>query len=126
MISNATHDKTNTLADQAASSAGQAIKSTQEFANSTLDGLAATAEDVRQKAAPMLNQASDQATTLAHRGVDAVRDTTLELRDKAQRASENTVSYIKEDPVKSMLIAAATGAALMAMVSLMSRARDRA
>lgn len=126
MNNSSTYDQTNKLADQAASSAEQAIKSTQTFANSALDGLSGTVEDVRQKAAPLLNSAGEQATALAHRGVDAVRDTTQELRDKAQRASATTVNYIKEDPVKAMLIAAATGAALMAMVSLMSRPRDRA
>jgi ElaB/YqjD/DUF883 family membrane-anchored ribosome-binding protein len=126
MNNSSTYDESNKLADQAASSAEQAIKSTQTFANSALDGLSGTVEDARQKAAPLLNNAGEQVTALAHRGVDAVRDTTQELRDKAQRASESTVSYIKEDPVKAMLIAAATGAALMAMVSLMSRPRDRA
>lgn len=126
MNNSSSYDQTNKLADQAASSAEQAIKSTQTFANSALDGLSGTVEDVRQKAAPLLNSAGEQATALAHRGVDAVRDTTQELRDKAQRASATTVNYIKEDPVKAMLIAAATGAALMAMVSLMSRPRDRA
>jgi hypothetical protein len=43
------------------------------------------------------------------------------LRDKALRASDNTVGYIKDEPVKAMLIAAATGAALMALVSLITR-----
>ena len=37
------------------------------------------------------------------------------------RAQDTTVGYIKDEPVKSMLIAAATGAALMALVSMMSR-----
>ena len=34
-------------------------------------------------------------------------------------ASDLTVNYIKDEPVKSILIAAATGAALMGLVSLM-------
>ena len=39
-------------------------------------------------------------------------------------ASDATVNYIKEEPVKSILVAAATGAALMALVSMMSRSRS--
>jgi ElaB/YqjD/DUF883 family membrane-anchored ribosome-binding protein len=35
------------------------------------------------------------------------------------------VQYVRAEPVKAVLIAAATGAALMALVGLMSRSRDR-
>ena len=45
-------------------------------------------------------------------------------RDRAAKVSDNTVGYIKDEPMKSMLIAAATGAALMALVSLVTRNRD--
>lgn len=41
------------------------------------------------------------------------------------KASDDTVSYIKDEPVRAMLIAAATGAALMALLSMMGRSRDR-
>lgn len=75
--------------------------------------------------APMLTRAAEQATAMAHRGIDAVREGSQQVRDKAQRASENTVQYIKDEPVKAVLIAAAAGAALMALVSLVSRSRDR-
>ena len=128
MISNALTDQptqTNRLADQAAQSADNAIKATQRVANEALDGLAGTVQDMRQQATPLLNRASEQAGALAQRGADALRDGTQQLRDKALRASDSTVSYIKDEPVKAMLIAAATGAALMALVNLMSGSRRR-
>jgi ElaB/YqjD/DUF883 family membrane-anchored ribosome-binding protein len=75
--------------------------------------------------APMLARAAEQATAFAQRGIDVVRDGSQQVRDKAQRASETTVRYIKDEPVKSVLIAAAAGAAIMALVSLLSRSRDR-
>jgi ElaB/YqjD/DUF883 family membrane-anchored ribosome-binding protein len=53
-----------------------------------------------------------------------VRDSSQQLREKAVQASDQTVAYIKDEPVKSMLIAAATGAALMGLISLMGRSRD--
>ena len=49
-----------------------------------------------------------------------------QLRDRAHRASDGTVNYIKDEPVKAVLIAAATGAALMALVALIGRPSDRA
>jgi ElaB/YqjD/DUF883 family membrane-anchored ribosome-binding protein len=75
--------------------------------------------------APMITRAAEQATAVAQRGVDAVREGSQQVRNKAQHASESTVNYIKDEPIKSVLIAAATGAALMALVSLASRSRDR-
>ena len=74
--------------------------------------------------APLLNRAGQQISSLAHDGMDAVRDGSRHLRDSAQQASKYTVGYIRQEPVKSMLMAAATGAALMALVSLVTRSRD--
>ena len=128
MITNALTDplnQSNRLADQAAQSADNAIKATQRVANQALDGLADSVQDLRQQAAPLLNRTAEQAGALAQRSVDAVRDGTQQLRDKALRASDSTVNYVKEEPVKAMLIAAATGAALMALVNLMSGSRHR-
>ncbi len=125
MFSNKTVEANNGLADQAAKSADQAIRSTQRVANEALDGLAGSVQDLRQQAAPLLNRVSEQAGAMAQRGVDAVRDGSAQLREKALQAQDTTVSYIKDEPVKAMLIAAAAGAALMAMLSLMTRSHDR-
>lgn len=77
------------------------------------------------QATPVLNRATEQASALAHRGVDSVLNTSKQLRDRALRVSENTVSYVKDEPVKALLIAVATGAAVMALLSLIGRSRDR-
>jgi ElaB/YqjD/DUF883 family membrane-anchored ribosome-binding protein len=120
-----TPDPTNRLVDQAALSADNAIKSTQRVANEALDSLAGGVEGLRHQAGPALNRVGEKASTLAHRGVDAVRESSQQLRDRALRASDSTAAYIKDEPVKSMLIAAAAGAALMALVSLMGRSPRR-
>lgn len=39
----------------------------------------------------------------------------------ANQASDKTIAYIRDEPVKSMLIAAATGAALVALARLIGR-----
>jgi ElaB/YqjD/DUF883 family membrane-anchored ribosome-binding protein len=72
-----------------------------------------------------LKTVAEQASAMAHRSVDAMRDSSVHVRETAKRMSDETVNYIKADPVKSMLMAAATGAVLMAMVSLMSSTRNR-
>lgn len=111
---------TKNLADQAANTADQAIRATQQRANQALDGLADTVQDARAKATPVLERANE----LAHRGMTAVRDGSQQLRESAQRATDTTVEYVKAEPVKAMLVAAAVGAALMALLNVMGRARS--
>ncbi len=113
------------LADQAAQSAENAIKSTQRAANGALDSLSSTVQDVRDQAAPAYNRLKTQTEELANCGMDALRNTSQQVRDTAAKASDQTLGYIKDEPLKAVLIAAATGAALMALISLMSRSRDR-
>lgn len=61
---------------------------------------------------------------MATDALDALRARSDQLREKAVRASDRTVEYIKDEPFKAVLIAAATGAALMALVTLVSRSRN--
>ena len=62
---------------------------------------------------------------VAHDALDSLHDTSRQLQHTAQGASDSAVRYIKHEPVKAMLIAAATGAALMALISLASQTRHR-
>jgi len=125
MFLNSTPEKSNTLVEQASQTADQAIKASHQSANEALDSLAGAMQDLRHQATPVLERASGQVSDMAHRGMDSVRETTHQLRLKAEHASEGTVNYIKNEPVKAILIAAATGAALMALINLISHSRDR-
>jgi ElaB/YqjD/DUF883 family membrane-anchored ribosome-binding protein len=112
------------IADGAASTAQGAIRSTQRAADQALDRLSDKVEDVRSQAAPLLNKVTSQAEAAARRGMEAVRDTSQQLRERAMQASDMTVAYVKDEPIKAMLIAAATGAMLMGIISLLGRSRD--
>ena len=122
MITNPS-EPTNRLVDSAAQSAEQAIKSTQRVANGALDGLSHGVKDLQDQAKPLLNRAAEQASDMAHRSLEAAREGSQRIRDQAQHATDSTLGYIKQEPVKAVLIAAATGAALMALIGLMSRSR---
>jgi ElaB/YqjD/DUF883 family membrane-anchored ribosome-binding protein len=111
--------------DQAEKLTDQVIKSTEHASNEALESLVDSLDEVRQRAEPLLHRASEQVSAMAQRGLHSVRDTSQQWRDQAQRVSENTVSYVRVEPVKSMLMAAATGAALMALFTLLSRSRGR-
>lgn len=125
MLSNKPVEKLHNLTDQAARTTEQAVQSTQNLAHNALDSVSDTIKDAQQQAAPLLNRATEQASAMAQRGMDTVRETSKNLVDNAQRATDRTVSYVKDEPVKAMLIAAATGAALMAMLSMISHSRNR-
>lgn len=111
-------------ADKVAGTAQSAIQSTQRAADSAFDTLSTKVEDLRGQAAPLLNRVSSQAEAAARRGIEAVRDTSQQLREKALRASDSAVGYVKDEPIKAMLIAAATGALLMGIISMLGRSRD--
>jgi ElaB/YqjD/DUF883 family membrane-anchored ribosome-binding protein len=119
-------DHSHNVVDQAALSAEHAIKAAQHATNSALDRLTGTVQDLRGEASPLLDGATAGASEFIHRGIDAVRDSSRQLREKAHQASDGTVAYIKEEPIKSVLYAAAAGAALVALISLLTRSRDRA
>ena len=126
MYSSKPFEQSSKFSDTAAQSADQDKKSTASDAGDALGSLTGTVQDIRQQAGPLLDRAAEQASALAQRGVDTVRERSQQLRDKAVRASERTMKYVKDEPVKSVLIAMATGSALMALASRRSRSRERA
>ncbi len=118
-------DAGSTAVDAAAHGADQAIRSSQRLANQTLDHLAAQVESARTSAGPALDGFANDATSLAHRSADAVRHRTDQLRDQALHARDATRGYIQQEPLKAVLIAAATGAALVALGTLLSHRGHR-
>ncbi len=74
--------------------------------------------------ADLAARSANDAGAPTERGVDAARAGIHQARDNAQRASRSALTYIKSVPIKSMLIAGAVGAALMAVVSVVVRPRD--
>jgi ElaB/YqjD/DUF883 family membrane-anchored ribosome-binding protein len=110
----------NNLEDQADS----ALKSGQRTMHEAVDSLSDTAQDFKDQAAPVLNRVAAKAEELARRSADVMRDRSEAIRERALRSSDATIGYIKDEPLKSILIAAAAGAALMALVTLLGRNRD--
>jgi ElaB/YqjD/DUF883 family membrane-anchored ribosome-binding protein len=66
------------------------------------------------------------AISRGERGAHAVRSRIRQARDSAQRASRDTANYVKNEPIKAILIALAVGALLSAVVGRMFRSRDGA
>jgi ElaB/YqjD/DUF883 family membrane-anchored ribosome-binding protein len=116
---------TPNVVNKVADNASEALRSTQGAANTAFDKLSAGVESARDRAAPALDRLSQQAEELARRSIDTVRERSALLREKAVQLSDATTGRIRDEPLKAMLIAAATGAALMALLTLLSRSGDR-
>ncbi len=124
MLSKTSPESVNGAADKAARSAEHLAKSATRAASDALETVAAAAHEVSDDAiAPLLNRAADQLNALGQRGADAYREGSLRIRATANRASTTTRTYVRDEPVKAMLIAAASGAALMAILRLLGRSR---
>ena len=118
-------DPVENLADSASNAMEATKRTAQDLAADTRDSVNRAANGLRADVAPFVRQATEQVSDLAHRGADAVRHTAHQVRESADAATARTRDYIKDEPVKSVLIAAATGAALMALISMMSHSRSR-
>ena len=96
------------------------------MSNSTLaEATGAIVDQAAQCAQGTIASTQRLAHDALQRGLDGVRDASQQVRESAQHASHSTVNYIKDEPVKAMLIAAATGAALMALIGLLNQSRAR-
>ncbi|KQV78745.1 hypothetical protein [Rhizobacter sp. Root1221] len=116
-------DQTNAAADRAAEAADHMVSTTRRVANDALDHVESAIHSARANVQPAISRIATQAETLARKGLDAVKDGAYQVRDRAQTLGDVTVRYVKDEPVKAVLIAAATGAALMALLSLVQSAR---
>jgi ElaB/YqjD/DUF883 family membrane-anchored ribosome-binding protein len=104
------HNETDRLTAAAEDAARQTSRTAQQGMERVSDSLG----EARAQTGEAFRNLAHSTEELAHRGMDVVRDKTMHVRD-------TTTHYIQDEPVKSMLIAAAVGAALMGLVAMFSR-----
>ncbi len=101
--------------------AQQAIRSTQQAATHALDQFADAVQQAHDQAVPRIEQLGERAETLTRHGIDAARQRAARLREAAHHTQDRTVGYIRAEPVKSVLIAAALGAVLVGVWRMASQ-----
>ena len=107
--------------NRAAAQLKSAERDAQAAIGSAVDGLASAYGDAK----PLLSRWSERARDYASDGYDAARERAAALRDRGQQAVDSTRGYVKEEPIKSLLIAAAVGAAVIALVEVVRVRRNR-
>jgi ElaB/YqjD/DUF883 family membrane-anchored ribosome-binding protein len=105
----------------AAQGAADVASTTRRAVGNSMDEVSASLDNARHETGAALRQLVSDSEALAHRGMESVRDGADHLRQSSLHARDATSEYIQHEPMKSVLIAAAAGAALMALVALFSR-----
>ncbi len=83
------------------------------------ESLIQTLRQAERGIAPTLQHLAEQAGELARAGRDALASGSKELDAGVHRTSERTLDYIRHEPVKSVVMAAALGAAAVALLHLL-------
>lgn len=114
-------DVAKRVVDKSAEAAQHALSSGRGAANRTLDGLSNRIDSAQDVAAPAVQHAVERTQDLGHQTMELMRSGAQQLRDQAQHARDASVVYVRQEPLKSMLMAAAVGAGLMAIATLFMR-----
>jgi ElaB/YqjD/DUF883 family membrane-anchored ribosome-binding protein len=112
------------FADSAADKVQGGIRQAQRTANEAGSALSDKIDDLRSDAGPLVRKAANRASSFGKSGLDAVTDAAQRARDSASDAADSIISYTKENPVKALAIAAASGALLFAALKILRAARD--
>lgn len=116
-------DAATHLADRAAEQAEQVLSGTRRVANQTIDRLQDGVDSLQSELPGGLSRAAAKMDDLARRGLDNARHASERVRLEMSRTGDATVGYIRDQPVKSVLIAAAAGAGIAALIGLLQSRR---
>ena len=88
-------------------------------------GISETVHDLVREAKPMLHHATDRMADrvheLAQQGLNVACKGQRELEDMGHDVSSRAERMVRHEPFKAMLVAAGVGAAVVALVGLMTR-----
>lgn len=110
--------------DEAAHAAAEAGERTRGYAHEALDQAEEKIREIRQSVDPMVDMMSAKAQKLARQSLDIAAEARQKAQDSLTRYADVTTRYVAEQPVRSVLIAAAVGAAVALLVSSSRRRRD--
>ena len=119
-LSNASASTTEHF-NRAAASLKAAERDAQAAIGSAVDGLTSAYGDAK----PALSRYAQRARDYASDGYDAARERAAALKERGAQAVDSTRGYVQDEPIKSLLIAAAVGAAVIALVEVVRVRRNR-
>lgn len=113
------------VSDDVLQTASHAVDSTRDYANHALDKAENKVRELRGDVDPLVDMLASKAQKLARQSLDMA----AEAKDKAQqslsRYASATTHYVAEQPMRSVLIAAAVGAAVALLVASSRQRKNR-
>jgi len=108
---------TQKVSDDMMSSAGKALEATREHANQALDKAESKVRELRGSVDPVVEMLASKAQKMARQSLDMASEAKERAEKSFKHAADVTTRYVSEQPMRSVLIAAAVGAAVALLVS---------
>ena len=112
-------------ADRTATVAEGAIQSARSLTNGALDRAEASVKAMHEAAPTRLSRAATQVDEFAQRSMDKAKAAGAYCKDQANVYSEKAADTVRAQPLKSVMVAAATGAAVATLVTLVTTRKSR-
>ncbi len=83
-----------------------------------------TVKNFAKQGRAFLDDATDQVQSMTGRSFGALNDTAQQALDAVSDATDTAIGYAKKNPGKALLIAAASGALVLAVLKMLAPSRD--
>lgn len=109
------------MVSKVANKADQALDATQERVEHAEKSIQNGLNEIREAVPVHLSRAANHAEELARAGIDKARAAGQSVANGAGHLRAQTVSYVREEPTKAMLMAVAAGAVATLLIGWASR-----
>lgn len=96
---------------------GKAVDSTRDYARQALDKVEDKGNEFRSTVDPLVDMLASKAQKLARQSLDIAADAKDKAQQSLSRYASVTTHYVAEQPLRSVLMAAAVGAAVALLVT---------
>ena len=100
------------------------VDAARDAANASMDKAEKGVEKLRSQVDPVISELAAKAQVMAERSIHYCADTSARMREKMDKCTEDATHYVKQQPGKSVVIAAVAGAALTVAAMALLRRRD--
>lgn len=118
---NAVGEAASDLAHSAARGTEHAISATQRVTQRAADTVQNKLDSLRDSLPSAISRAGQQADELTRAGIERARSASTAVREKAAQSGDQMVTYIRDEPVKAVLVAAAAGALTAVLLGWLNR-----
>lgn len=118
------HDAMRQASDELRMTTSKAVDSTRDFANDALERAESKVRELRGSVDPVVDMLASKAQKLARHSLDLASEAKYQAERSLRHATRVTTRYVADQPVRSVLIAAAVGAVVALLISS-SRRRNQ-